>query len=516
MKFIQTLTLLLFVACCGRAGTFTTLFDFSADPIGETPVSQLVQGPNGTLYGETFNGEGNSWGTVFAINPDGTGFTNLFTFSYTNGAFPEGGLILSGNTLYGTTFEGANGYGTVFAVSTNGLNFTNLFNFTNGIDGESPETSLLLSGNTLYGTAEGGGLHGYGAIFAINTDSTGFTNLYQFTSANGGNPGSSLILSGSTLYGTGGGGAFGDGSVFAVNTNGSGFTNLVSFDNYNGYAPVSSLILSGNTLYGTTEQGGAHGDGEVFAVHTDSTGFTNLYSFGKTTGDGDGPEAGLVLSGSTLYGTTYGGGTKNFGNVFAINTDSLGFTNLYSFTDGADGADIVTGLILSGHTLYGTANRGGTNNDGTIFSLTFTPPASPPSQPALSIHVTGGNLVITWPDTATGYALASATNLGSSASWSIVTNIPVIVNGFYTVTVSTTGGQKYYSLARPALSIHVIGGNLVITWPDTVSGFTLMSSATLGSSASWSTVTNTPVIVNGFYTVTVTMTGGQMFYSLSP
>ncbi|MGA2870609.1 MAG: choice-of-anchor tandem repeat GloVer-containing protein, partial [Verrucomicrobiota bacterium] len=223
MKFVQTLTLLLLVACCGRAGTVSTLFDFSADPIGQGPFSQLVQGPNGTLYGETFDAKPDtSWGTIFAINPNGTGFTNLFTFNYTNGAFPEGGLILSGNTLYGTTYEGANGYGTVFAVGTNGLNFTNLFSFTNGIDGESPVTSLLLSGNTLYGTAEGGGLNGYGTIYAINTDSTGFTNIYQFTSANGGNPESSLILSGSTLYGTGGGGAFGDGSVFAVNTNGSG------------------------------------------------------------------------------------------------------------------------------------------------------------------------------------------------------------------------------------------------------------------------------------------------------
>ena len=445
MKFIQTLTLLLLVACCGRAGTFSTLFDFSADSIGETPVSQLVQGPNGTLYGETFNAKGNNnWGTIFAINPNGTGFTNLFTFNYTNGAFPEGSLILSGNTLYGTTYEGANGYGTVFAVSTNGLGFTNLFSFTNGLDGESPVASLLLSGNTLYGTASGGGLNGYGTIFAINTNSTGFTNIYQFTSANGGNPESSLILSGSTLYGTGGGGAFGDGSVFAVNTNGSGFTNLVSFDNYNGYAPVSSLILSGNTLYGTTEQGGTHGDGEVFAVNTNSTGFTNLYSFGKTAGDGDSPEAGLVLSSNTLYGTTYGGGTKNFGNVFAINTNSLGFTNLYSFTDGADGADIATGLILSGDTFYGTANRGGTNNYGTIFSLTFTPPITLPS---LSIHVTGGKLVITWPDTATGYTLMSATNLGSSVTWSTVTNTPVIVNGSYTVTNAIAGGQKFYSLS---------------------------------------------------------------------
>ena len=51
-------------------------------------------------------------GTVFAVNTDGTGFTNLHSFtaasgslvSITNsdGASPYAGLILSGNTLYGT------------------------------------------------------------------------------------------------------------------------------------------------------------------------------------------------------------------------------------------------------------------------------------------------------------------------------------------------------------------------------------------------------------------------------
>ena len=84
-----------------------------------------------------------------------------------------------------------------------------------------------------------------------------------------------------------------------------------------GANPEAGLILSGNTLYGTTYYGGGtNGDGTVFAVNTDGTGFTNLHSFTATTvtypwtnSDGANPEARLILSGNTLYGTTFGGGS---------------------------------------------------------------------------------------------------------------------------------------------------------------------------------------------------------------
>ena len=50
------------------------------------------------------------------------------------------GLILSGNTLYGTAWMAAvRASGTVFAVNTDGTGFTNLHSFTNGSDGAFPE-----------------------------------------------------------------------------------------------------------------------------------------------------------------------------------------------------------------------------------------------------------------------------------------------------------------------------------------------------------------------------------------
>src|ERR1017187_628923 len=83
-------------------------------------------------------------------------FTILHTFNYgsDDGGFPQARLILLGNTLYGTTRNGGGtGLGTVFAVNTNGTGFTNLYNFstiqTNSVgaytnsDGAVPLSGLI-------------------------------------------------------------------------------------------------------------------------------------------------------------------------------------------------------------------------------------------------------------------------------------------------------------------------------------------------------------------------------------
>src|SRR5271154_5380598 len=71
-------------------------------------------------------------------------FTTIHSFTFSDGANPYAELILSGNILYGTASAGGkSGHGTVFAVNTDGTGFTNLhsfsatFNFTNS-DGANP------------------------------------------------------------------------------------------------------------------------------------------------------------------------------------------------------------------------------------------------------------------------------------------------------------------------------------------------------------------------------------------
>src|SRR5215471_12491148 len=157
--------------------------------------------------------------------------------------------------------------------------------------------------------------------------------------------------------------------------------------NFDGANPNGGLILSNNTLYGTAAAGDSSGVGTVFAFNTDGTGFTNLHSF---TGGSDGanPIGGLILSGNTLYGTAYSGGSWASGTVFAVNTDGTGFTNLHSFTGGSDGANPIGGLILSSNTLYGATRNGGSSGNGTAFSLPLPP--LPPVMRCKNVTVAAG------------------------------------------------------------------------------------------------------------------------------
>src|SRR5436309_497582 len=108
------------------------------------------------------------------------------------------------------------------------------------------------------------------------------------------------------------------------------FTAVQNATNSDGRVPLGRLNLSQGVLYGTTTYGGYRGNGTIFAVNTDSTGFTNLHSFTalgpiyNTNSDGVNPWAGLIRSGNTLYGTAFRGGVFGSGNVFAIETDGTG------------------------------------------------------------------------------------------------------------------------------------------------------------------------------------------------
>jgi uncharacterized repeat protein (TIGR03803 family) len=430
------------------AQTFKTLYSFTGGSDGADPQAGLILSGN-TLYGTAVGGGSYGDGTLFAVNTDGTDFTNVYSFTGgIDGGRPVAGLLLSSNTLYGTAQAGgSSGGGTVFAVNTDGTGFTNLHSFTAGSDGDEPLGALLLSGGTLYGTTPLGGTNGYGTVFGVNTDGTGFTVLYGFyafpNSSDGLQPFAGLLLSGNTLYGTtANGGTNGDGTVFAVNIDGTSFTVLYSFTNgSDGSGPQAGLILSGNTLYGTALYGGSSDSGTVFAVNTDGTGFRTLHSFTNGS-DGALPHSGLILSGNTLYGTASEGASL-WGTVFAVNTDATGFTTLYSFTGGSDGGKSVGSLLLSGSTLYGTT-RENSGGDGTVFALTL--PLPPP--PQLTIIDSGANVILTWPTNAIGFTLQSTTNLVSSAVWTTNSSPPVIVNGQNTVTNPISGPQMFFRLSQ--------------------------------------------------------------------
>ncbi len=447
-----------------------------------------------TLYGMSRLGGDNNCGIIFKIQTDGSGYTILHEFSGggNDGSNPYGGLVLSGSTLYGmTAYGGDNDWGTIFSISIYGTGFTLLYEFIGGMDGSVPEGSLVLSGSTLYGVTKNGGESGYGTVFKIQTNGTGYTQLHAFSGGgyDGASPRGSLALSGSTLYGvTYNGGDYDKGTIYKLQTDGNVFALLHEFAGgaADGMYPGESLIISDSTLYGMSIYGGDSNLGTIFKVTTSGSGFTLLHEFAGGAADGAYPWGDLILSGSTLFGMPIYGGDSNLGIVFKIETDGSSFSLLHEFAGGAnDGSQPHGSLILSGSILYGTTSFGGDADKGVIFSLPL-PNITVISPNGGESWTVGSNHDITWTSTGTVSSLNIDYSTTSGSSWTSVAT-GTANDGSYAWTIPDTPSTTCLVRVQEADGSPSDQGNAVfaIAAPvETVSAPTTPSGPTSGAMSS--------------------------------
>src|ERR1035437_6118695 len=124
-------------------------------------------------------------GIVFKLKTDGTAFKKLIDFTGTNGANPMGSLVLSGDSIYGTTSKGGtNNSGVIFRLNVKTYSYKKIYDLDYIGQGATPSGSLLLLNENYYGTCLGG-TDGLGVIFKFRkTGITQATNL-QFTGVSG-------------------------------------------------------------------------------------------------------------------------------------------------------------------------------------------------------------------------------------------------------------------------------------------------------------------------------------------
>ena len=217
------------LAPSGTGWTETVLYSFCAQincPDGLFPQGRLILDGSGNLYGTANAGGGSQdQGVVYRLAPSGTGWVESVLYSFcaqggsacTDGAYPDGGLIMDGSgSLYGTTNQGGTGRGTVYKITpvSQGWAHTVLYNFcsqTNCADGAYPVAELIMdAAGNLYGTTLFGGSGGSsGVVFRLAPSGTGWIEavLYNFCSQNGcadgAEPYAGLIMDGAGhLYGT--------------------------------------------------------------------------------------------------------------------------------------------------------------------------------------------------------------------------------------------------------------------------------------------------------------------------
>ena len=275
----------------------------------------------------------------------------------------------------------------IFASSAwAGAKYKTLHRFKRG-DGFPYAGLIFDAAGNLYGTTQQSGSSYYGKVFELtpNADSSWKESvLHSFDRTDGSSPYAGLVFdSAGNLYGATYDGAGGYGTVFELTPDGHGsWTESVlhSFtdDGVDGMYPFARVIFdSAGNLYGTTGGGGAYYMGTVFELTPNGDGSWKesvLHSFNRDGKDGIFPMDRLIFDSSgNLYGTTERGGARNSGTVFELTPNKDGSWTesvLHSFkSTGTGGEHPYAGVIFdSAGSLYGTTS-GGAYNYGTVFKL---------------------------------------------------------------------------------------------------------------------------------------------------
>jgi uncharacterized repeat protein (TIGR03803 family) len=319
-------------------GILNDLYSFKGGNDGEDPMTRVVFGPDGTLYGATDS-------TVFNLKP----FPSVCrtaqcpwseTLIATGLSTPGSGDLVfdSAKNIYGTTIYGGNGYGSAFeCIYSNGkYACSDIYDFTRGVDGAYPNGVIRDNSGNLYGTAQEGGTYGYGTVFQLKPGDPQWSEMtfYSFVclhNSDGCYPIAGLIFDPSgNLFGAtsdSDNGSVEDGTVFELSPKGgwNTFTLSYIFDcqscSFNG-GPYASLFMDpkGN-LWGTAYYDGPqqYGYGSIFELSPNGDGTysqTYSYDFCSASGgkspctDGAYPLSNVVMDAAgNLYGTTSEGGS---------------------------------------------------------------------------------------------------------------------------------------------------------------------------------------------------------------
>ena len=197
------------------------LYKFTGGADGGMPFWTPVLQHDGTIVGvTTFGSLCQLCGTVFALTPSKSGYTETTLHSFAGG---NDGIIPNGVTedktgkIYGTTNYGGGGSGCggegcgilYTLVPGNGTYTENIFHvFEGGSDGSNPSSAPTIEekSGAIFGTAPYGGSRDFGVVYQFAPSNGGYTEsiLYDFLGSEGFGPwGPVLVGTGPSAYRSG-------------------------------------------------------------------------------------------------------------------------------------------------------------------------------------------------------------------------------------------------------------------------------------------------------------------------
>ena len=365
--------------------TYTHRFGFYQWGDGGRPYGDLVQAPNGLMYGMTYNGGASSnTGALFDFDPVTAAYNVLMDLDNSTGRAPWGSLMLGSNgNLFGMTSSGGtHNSGVLFEYNYSTYSYYKRFEFRNdgGLThmGRLPKSTLMQASNgKLYGMVRSSGGDGEGTLIEYDPVTMITTKKLDFH----GHPKGRLPY-GALLH------ANDDKFYFMMNY--GGLFNLGGISSYNrstgehvaefifndsiatGRNPTGSLIQASNgKLYGMTMWGGTNDMGTLFEFDPVTKVFTKKVDFDGTA-KGRLPQGSLFeASNGKLYGMTYAGGTIDDGVIFEFDPATDTYTKKFDFDTWYGSSPYGSLMEASNGKLYGMASQGGTANSGVLFEYDF-------------------------------------------------------------------------------------------------------------------------------------------------
>lgn len=440
---------------------------------------------------------GLSYGGIYKLKQDGTNFESISTtyskINYQLSTKTDSLFYLSNDTLK--------------AIALGNKSFQNVYTFGGTPNGYQPISLTKLPPNSIVGINAAGGAFGYGNVFKINNDGSGYKVLHHFTSGVGVNHNNRLSYSNGKLYGvisnsivsldTAGNNykviynllypntnpnseleigpdgflyGFLQLGLYRVDTLGNNFKILKTFTTSSqGYNPAKAPVYLNNYLYGICANGGDNSLGTMFRVDKNGNNFI-VHSFSDS--EGPAPGTGLTLGADNkLYTVMPFEGAFQDGYIIQVNPDNLSVNKVYDFSPEKDGATPdATAIMSPDGRLY-------LNKEDRIFSINLSgeKPGSftmkdykfltlseiiefndnelscPGTNTTLTSTLTGNNVIYEWQvNTGSGFDNITNDSLYSGVNTTVLSilNTPYSVNNYVYRCAVSNGNTVTYSAKR--------------------------------------------------------------------